>query len=371
MDNTALFFVKKALRIIREEGWKSLYEKTKRKIKLYSLGKSLSQIKSFLNQVKLFESGETMPYPIDMAEKWLHDNRNNFNNPFYILLKYLLSLNEQLRDVIPVSCDDYKNYFKKRCFIYNFPFEINFKSVNKREDRIKFINEFDHAYLGKMIRSVFIQLIHFLVQQRGSINLLDFGSGQTCGMYGENGRFLFEEGNVNISGINFFGIDEIHKPSGAIFEKTKYLKCNILSFYSEEKFDLITGHHVLEHCFNWDDIISHVSTLLKQDGYLYLSFPRFGGFYDTAYRLMSPLDHRANFDMGMLKSFSASVGLEMCLSDIYVDPNNRFDWICNLYPELVNKEMAICFYDLCVNIDLKLLLGYHHYGHYVIFRKTI
>lgn len=327
--------------------------------------KFLKQITSFLSR------GGITHYPDDMAERWLRDNRNNFSSAFYILLKYLVSLNKQLKDVAPVSCDDYVNYFRERCFINNLPFEITFDPVNEEENIIEFINKFDHAYLGKMIWSVFISLIRFLVNQEGNINLLDFGSGQTCGMYGENGRFLFKEGNVNIDAVNFFAIDDIHEPHGAIFRSATYLKCNILSFPTEKRFDLITGHHVLEHCHNWEEVIRHVSKLLKHGGYLYLSFPRFGGFYDTVYRLMSPLDHCADFDLNMLKTFSESIGMEMCLSDIYVDPNSRFDWICNLYPDLMNKRMAVCFYDLCVSIDSKLLLGYHHYGYYVVFRKII
>jgi len=306
----------------------------------------------------------------DMAEKWLRKNRHNYHNPFYLLLNFLLTLHEELECANAISCDDYEHYFQERCFSKHVPFDVPFPSVIKEEDIKRFIKAFDHAYLGRMVQGVFISLIKFLADERKTIRLLDFGSGKTCGMYGENGRFLFETGNVNISDIHFFGIDDLHRPSGSIFERSSYKKCNILSFHPEVKFDLITGHHVLEHCRNWEDVITHVSDLLNQDGYLYMSFPRFGGFYDTAYRLMSPHDHCANFDIDMLKSFSERIGLEMCFSDIYVDPNSRFDWACSLYPDIVDKEIADCFYDLCVHIDSKVLLGYHHYGHYVVFRKT-
>ncbi|OHE55829.1 MAG: hypothetical protein A2Z47_11850 [Thermodesulfovibrio sp. RBG_19FT_COMBO_42_12] len=364
MVNSISSLARRALRVLHEEGWKTLYKKTKRKIKPYVTHE-------FTEGIKVLESGVTMHYPDDVAEKWLRDNRNNFSNAFYILLKYLASLNKQLKDIAPVSCDDYVDYFRERYFINNFPFEITSDPVNEKENIIEFINKFDYAYLDKMICSVFISLIRFLVNLEGNINLLDFGSGQTCGMYGENGRFLFKEGNVNIDAVKFFAIDDIHEPHDSIFRSSTYLKCNILSFHTEKKFDIITGHHVLEHCHNWEDVVRHVSKLLKHGGYLYLSFPRFGGFYDTVYRLMSPLDHCANFDLNVLKSFSESIGLEMCLSDIYVDPNNRFDWIYSLHPKLTNKKIAAHFYDLCVNIDSKLLLGYHDYGHYVVFRKTV
>jgi hypothetical protein len=83
---------------------------------------------------------------------------------------------------------------------------------------------------------------------------------------------------------------------------------------------------------------------------------------------MSLLDHCADFDLHKLKSAAERAGMEMCLFDIYVDPNGKFDWIHNIYPELVNKEMFDCFYDLCIKVDSKLFLGYHHYGHYVFFK---
>jgi SAM-dependent methyltransferase len=363
MLNSILSLRQKALRIIKEEGWRSLYRKAIRKINLYRRGQP-SMLKT-----TLFNPGDIMYYSNDTAGKWLEDNRNNFSNPFYILLNYLLILNKQLGNIAPVSCSDYENSFKEQCAIHNFPFEVGINPVHSKENIIEFIHEYDHAYLGKMINHVFIPLIRFLSDTRSAINLLDFGTGPTCGMYGEGGRFLFDIGKVNINRINFYGIDDLHKPQGAIFEKSTYRQCNILSFSPAEKFDLITGHHVLEHCYNWEDVIAHLSQLLKREGYLYMSFPRLGGFYDTAYRMMSPFDHCANFDIGMLTHFSKTVGLERCLLDVYTDPNGRFKWISNLYPELVNDEMADCFYNLCMNVDSKLLLGYHHYGHYVVFTK--
>jgi SAM-dependent methyltransferase len=363
MDNAFSALKQKALRIIGEEGYRSLFKKSIRRIRLYT------QSESLIRQKHAFSLGGEMHYPNAMAERWLQDNRSNFGNPFYILLRNLLDMNVRLNSVAPVSCSDYRSYFRERFMTNGFPFEIVMDATDDKENITEFITAHDYAYLAKMIQHVFIALIKYLSDSRGQINLLDFGTGPTCGMFGEGGRFLFENGKVNIDGITFFGIDDLHKPQGAIFKKSTYRQCNILSFTPDEQFDLVTGHHVLEHCYNWEDVVTHLSRLLKRGGYLYLSFPHFGGFYDSAYRLMSALDHCANFDVDMLANFSRTVGLELCLSDTYVDPNGRFGWIGNIYPNLVNSEMADCFYDLCVKIDSKLLLGYHHYGHYVVFRK--
>jgi len=305
-----------------------------------------------------------------MALKWLEENGNNFNTSFYTLLNYLSSLNKELKSQDSITCNEYANHFMRQYFKNHFPFEIEFSQPDNHSNILEFINAFDHAYLKKMIHSTFIELIHFLIQQKGTVNLLDFGTGQTCGLYGKAFLILFQEGRIDTNKVNFFGVDEVYEPKGAVFKKAYYIKSNITSFHPRLKFNLITGHHVLEHCLNWEHVIEHLSGLLKKEGYLYLSFPQLGGFYDTAYRLLNPSDHCGSFNLSSLQRVAENSGLELCLSDIYVDPNMKYNWICNLYPEMVTKEIADCFYYLCVSIDSKMLLGYHHYGYYVIFKKS-
>jgi len=350
----------KSIKVIQQHGIQHFLNKARAKIAQTSLQTETPEYHG-PDMIRLHSSEKT--------EKWFRDNRDNFSNVFYVLLKFLLSLNNQLEHAAPISCSDYENYFKKHLMVSGFPFEIDFQQVHRQEDIIKFINEFDQAYLRKMIHAVFLPLIRFLIHQKGNINLLDVGTGATCGLFSKNEHLLFKEAKIDVGAVHFYGIDAFHKPSDAVFKKSTYEKCDILSFDVRKKFDLITGHHVLEHCSRWEEVIRHLTALLNPGGYLYFSFPRFGGFYDTAYRLMNISDHCADFDIGSLKSFSEGLGLEMCLSDIYVDPNNRFSWICNLYPQLADKEIADYFYDLCVSIDSKQLLGYHHYGYYMVFRR--
>ncbi|MFZ5906081.1 MAG: class I SAM-dependent methyltransferase [Nitrospirota bacterium] len=306
----------------------------------------------------------------DQAEKWLAGRREHYHNPFCVLLRYLVSLEEQVRKMPPVSGERYAQYCREQGVCTGFPFPVPPAPAGRTGDILRFITEFDHACLGRMVQSVFIGLIGFLARSRGEIHLLDFGTGSTCGMYGEDGRFLFTGGDVDTDAVSFWAIDELSEPSGSIFKKAYYGKTDILAFDPGVKFDLITGHHVLEHCLNWESVLDHVAGLLRKDGYLYLSFPRSGGFYDTVYRVMSPHDHRADFDLRALEEKAGHAGLTLCLSDLYVDPNGKFNWICTFYPELVDQEIADCFYELCIGVDAKLLLGYHHYGHYVVFRKT-
>ena len=350
--------LQKAVRILRDEGWTSLFFKIKKKLILYQMQKNSQNLP--------IHRGIGINYPADMAKNWLQNNKNNFGSPFYNLLSFLITMHENLENIDPVSCLHYQKYLQANCR-NELPFEINLPSVLQEENIIRFINNFDQAYMHKMIHGVFIGLIQFLLQQQ-TMHLLDFGTGTSCGLYSHRyGKDLFN--NVEKNRVHFVGIDDVHKPKGAVFNNAKYIKSKILSFRSNTKFDLITGHHVLEHCFNWEDVMAHLCQLLEKGGYIYLSFPCFGGFYDTTYRLMAPLDHCANFRMKSLKSTAEKLGLKLCFTDIYVDPNFRFNWMCTLYPKLIDSEIANCFYDLCVEIDAKKLLGLHLHGNYVIFQK--
>ena len=351
---------RQAWRVFRREGWRSLFAKAKKKAALYQLQKTP-------HRTTFSMTGGTMNNPNNTVKNWLQDNRNNFGNPFYNLLNFLVAIHEDIDDIEPVSCNQYREYLQTG-FLNEMPFPISLPEVEEEEDIVSFINAFDRAYLHKMIHGVFVGLIGYLTQQKANISLLDFGTGASCGLYGgPSGRALFDR--LDTRHLHFVGIDNVHKPGGSVFNNATYIKSDILSFTSERKFDLITGHHVLEHCYNWETVMAHLHLLLQKGGYAYLSFPRFGGFYDTTYRLMAPLDHCASFDLDTLRNHGENIGLKLCLADVYTDPNFRFNWMCNLLPDLIDQEIADCFYDLCVRIDAKKLLGLHLYGNYVIFQK--
>jgi len=308
-----------------------------------------------------------MVNPNNMGKNWLQANKNNFGSPFYNLLNFLLTLHNSIENLEPISCRQYRQYLQVG-FLNEMPFSITLPDVKEEEDIVSFINALDQAYLYQMINGAFVGLIRYLLQQKDNISLLDFGTGASCGLYGgQSGHTLFD--SIDTQHLHFVGIDNVHKPGGSVFNSSTYRKSDILSFTSDRKFDLITGHHVMEHCYNWEAVIKHLHLLLKKGGYAYLSFPRLGGFYDTTYRLMAPKDHCASFDLNSLQKCGETIGLKLCLAGAYLDPNFRFSWMGNLLPKLIDQEIADCFYSLCVSIDAKKLLGLHLYGNYVIFQK--
>jgi len=346
--------------VYRREGWRSLFAKVKKKAALYRLQKAP-------HNTTFSTTGGSKDNPNDMAKNWLQANKNNFGNPFYNLLNFLVTIHADIENLEPVSCNEYREYLQGN-FFNEMPFPIAPPQVKVEKDIVDFINSFDLACLNKMLNVVFVGLVNHLIQQKGNISLLDFGTGASCGLYGSQyGQNLFKSTSKNC--LHFVGIDDVYKPKGALFTNATYVKSDIISFTSNRKFDLITGHHVLEHCYNWETVMTRLHLLLKKGGYIYLSFPRFGGFYDTTYRLLAPLDHCASFDLGTLQKHGDNIGLKMCLADVYTDPNFRFNWIDKLLPDLIDQEIADCFYDLCVRIDAKKLLGLHLYGNYVIFQK--
>jgi SAM-dependent methyltransferase len=303
-----------------------------------------------------------------MARDWLRDHRSRFSSPFFTLLNLLAEMHRQCRGLPPVSCRAYREYLRAD-EVDELPFTVTAPPVAERDDILAYIADYDAAEFERMVRGTFIGLLRHQLENRERVALLDFGTGPTCGIYNKQFRdVLFVD--LDCDRICFTGIDSVHLPSGAVFRQAEYRRADIVSFAAgKRRFDLITGHHVLEHCYNWEAVMAELAGMLAVGGMLYLSFPRYGGFYDTVYRLLTPLDHCANFDMEALVTTAAAHGLVLQRAAAYVDPRSRFGWLCDLQPELIGRDIADAFYDLCVGIDARKLLGMHMYGHYVVFRK--
>lgn len=132
---------RQAWRVFRLEGRRNLFAKAKKKAALYRLQKTPHRT-TFSSTVG------TMDNPNDTVKNWLQDNRNNFGNPFYNLLNFLVAIHDSLDDIELVSCNLYQ------------------------------------AYLHKMIHGVFVGLIGYLTLRKTDISLLDFGTGASYGIYG-------------------------------------------------------------------------------------------------------------------------------------------------------------------------------------------
>jgi len=164
------------------------------------------------------------------------------------------------------------------------------------------------------------------------------------------------------------GIDKHVTPKDAVFRHAATVQSDLLEFESTEPFDLVTSHHVLEHCMDWRSVIRKTHRLLRPGGYAYLSYPAFGGFYDVTYRLLTRNDHVATYTNEEILQFAAGEGFDVVLSAPYVDPASRFKWLPVLN-ETVSAELQSHFYDLCVYVGARTRVFMHHYGHYLVLRK--
>jgi len=93
--------------------------------------------------------------------------------------------------------------------------------------------------------------------------ILDIGCG--------SGGFLFELSKLGFT--NCTGVDP-HLPSDKIFNNRLYiLSCNVASLNPDNKYDIITLHHSLEHIHNVESIITSIDQLLSPNGICIIRLP--------------------------------------------------------------------------------------------------
>ncbi|MBN2232431.1 MAG: methyltransferase domain-containing protein [Deltaproteobacteria bacterium] len=357
-------WVQKVRRVFRTDGWPGLFSRARKRYDLYRLQAADRRRSSARGRGRRASA----PDAAALAAVWLDDNRSRFDCPFHVLLNFLGELHRQSAALPPVSCRRYRDCLAAGA-VDELPFAVARPPVAERDDDIlAYIADYDEAEFRRMVHGTFVGLLRHQLENRETPALLDFGTGPACGMYNERYRDeLF--GDLDLDRVRFTGIDSVHRPAGAGFARAEYRKADIAAFAAERKFDLVTGHHVLEHCYRWEAVVGRIGELLAPGGWVYLSFPRYGGFYDTVYRLLTPLDHCASFDVELLATTAAAHGLVLKRAATYVDPRSRFGWLCEALPKLIERDIADAFYDLCVGIDARRLLGLHLYGHYVVFQK--
>ncbi|AIY12646.1 methyltransferase domain-containing protein [Cellulophaga baltica] len=110
--------------------------------------------------------------------------------------------------------------------------------------------------------------------------LLDVGAG--------TGDFLVVAKEYGWSGV---GVEPNKKARDRAFEKGLELK-TVLEDFTDEKFDVITLWHVLEHVPNLTDQVTRLSVLLSDHGILIVAVPNYKSFDAKYYK-----EHWAAFDV--------------------------------------------------------------------------
>lgn len=115
-----------------------------------------------------------------------------------------------------------------------------------------------------------VDLIDRLLNKRGSI--LDIGAG--------TGEFLKV---AKLKGWNVFGVEVNEKARNFSKEKGIILQKQIEDF-ANQKFDVVTLWHVLEHLPNLEKTTSQIERLVKPNGHLIIAVPNFKAYDAKFYK---------------------------------------------------------------------------------------
>ncbi len=319
-----------------------------------------------------------MSESFDALSLWLEERREAFSHPFHVMAGMLRNVWLDVRESPPMAPGQYVDYFQKKTMEGGLPFpRVPLPEIPSDSAIEAFIGAYDLAHLIRMIRDHLYGLINHVIKVRSTCALLDYGAGAGCGLYGKEQEATLREYDLSIlqhvsdpGRVLFLAIDKFMTPADAVFPASRYQKADIQTFRHPAPFDLITAHHVLEHCFHWRTVIEKVHELLRVGGFFFLSFPTFCCFMDAAYRLMTRADHTATYTHEEILAHAEALGFKTLYSAPYVDPANRWAWLTRLEPEMIDDQLQSRCYDLAVQAGARAGLFFHHYGSYVIFKKT-
>jgi len=312
------------------------------------------------------------PEALVALDHWLAEHEDRFASPFHPLAGFLRRSLRDVQDLPPMSPDEYALYMRSRTLGPGLPFRDEPLPELPRAVPIEhFIDALDRALLDRMVQDHLFGLLRYLSRRPQGCTFLEYGTGPTCGLHGQEHAELYRRAEIDVERITFLGIDKFLLPSGAVFPHSRYLQRDLLRFDPGERFDLVTAHHVLEHVREWRKLIAAAGRVLTRGGYAFLSFPAFGGFYDVLYRLLKregDVDHVTTYELDDVISAAHESGLDLLLASPYADPRMRFFWLPSVDPT-VTPELQSAVYDACVQIGARTRLFLHHYGHYVVFVK--
>ncbi len=319
-----------------------------------------------------------MTESFEFLSHWLEKNREAHAHPFHAMAGLLRNLWLETRTLPPMAPERYVDYFNTRSIVGDLPFlQVPLPTLSTGLPIEAFVQEYDLAHLIRMIRHHLYGLINHVIETRSTCTLLDYGAGAGCGLYGKEREAILREYDLSIlehvsdpGRVDFRAIDKFMTPGNAVFETSHYQKEDILTFRPPGRFDLITGHHVLEHCLDWRAMLAKAHELLRPGGFFYLSFPAFCCFSDALYRLLTKTDHVATYTRGEILDHADGLGFETLFSTPYVDPANRWSWLTRLESDRIDNELQSRCYDLAVQAGVRSHIFFHHFGWYILLKKA-
>ncbi len=193
-------------------------------------------------------------------------------------------MNKEQNSEIFLICKDHSVSGEKFHLLYNVDYDMLITSPKPNDDVLgKYYESKDYISHTDAKRSLFEKLYHVvksysLRKKVKLISRLNKGSGELLDIGAGTGDFLVE---AKKRGWNIFGT-EPNSQAKKLAEQKEIRLASETSDYQNQKFDVITMWHVLEHIPNLKNQIIELRRLLKPNGHLIIAVPNFKS-YDAKY----------------------------------------------------------------------------------------
>jgi 2-polyprenyl-3-methyl-5-hydroxy-6-metoxy-1,4-benzoquinol methylase len=221
----------------------------------------------------------------------------------------------------------------------------------------KIYKEFYVPYPLKLYSFSSHQTVIKILNRKENQRILDTGCGD--GLFSEH----INKGNIKV-GVDFISESESIKKN--LDEYYQYDLNNGLPEYLEnkEKYDYILMLDILEHLYNYDNIITQSKKLLKPEGKIIISVPNIANIYVRLNLLIGRfpygdkgiLDrtHLQFFTLGSIKKLLKSYNLEIVKKKVTPVP------IIEIFPNFLKNNLGIIlnFILYLISVPFKRLYGY-------------
>jgi ubiquinone/menaquinone biosynthesis C-methylase UbiE len=161
--------------------------------------------------------------------------------------------------------------------------------------------------LVKLVHIGRLDSIVNLIPKKNRLRILDAGCGE--------GHLIEKLYRVNSKNL-YYGVDIIKVAIEDAKKRCLYAKCELGDIsklkYPDKYFDIVVCSEVLEHIFEYKDVIKELKRVLKSDGYLIIAFPNELNWTISRFLLRrTPIkapDHVNSFNPTKMKSI---VGLKL------------------------------------------------------------
>ncbi|MBQ0735358.1 class I SAM-dependent methyltransferase [Aquimarina celericrescens] len=193
-------------------------------------------------------------------------------------------MNKKQNLEIYMICKDHSVSGEEFQLLYNVDYDMLITSPKPNDDVLgKYYESKDYISHTDAKRSLFEKLYHVvksysLRKKVKLISRLNNGPGELLDIGAGTGDFLVE---AKKWGWNIFGT-EPNSQAKKLAEQKEIGLASETSNYQNQKFDVITMWHVLEHVPNLQNQIIELRRLLKPNGHLIIAVPNFKS-YDAKY----------------------------------------------------------------------------------------